>query len=101
MSKKHNLVCFLLSLFQWFHYFSVTFFKAANQIDELKASFDAFDADRSGYISSAELKNVVNNLGIAAQDDEFKEILESMDKNDDGSISFAGLILLSRFIYVF
>jgi hypothetical protein len=27
--------------------------------------------------------------------------LESMDKNDDGSISFAGLILLSRFIYVF
>ena len=68
----------------------LNFLQANNQINELKASFDAFDKDGSGYISSKELQNVLNHLGIEANSKDFEELMNSMDKNDDGSISFAG-----------
>ena len=58
----------------------------------MKASFDAFDADGSGCISTGELKNVLNHLDVDANDNELKEMLTSLDKNHDGTITFAGKI---------
>lgn len=59
---------------------------------ELKDAFDVFDADKSGDISAKELKNVLKSLDLDNSDAEVKKLLESMDRNGDGSISFAGLL---------
>lgn len=67
---------------------------ANNQIKELKEAFDVFDKDGSGNIDANELRSVLNSLGLGNTDDEFNSLMKSMDRNNDGTISFVGKILI-------
>jgi hypothetical protein len=55
---------------------------------ELKEAFNVFDADRSGYINSTELKLVMTRLGENYSDDELREMTTKADTDGSGHISF-------------
>lgn len=54
----------------------------------IRAAFDKYDRDRSGDIDSAELRNVLEDLGVDASDERLNEAFELLDKNGDGIISY-------------
>jgi calcium-dependent protein kinase len=55
---------------------------------KLKAAFKMYDTDDSGFIDNSEIKTALNNL-TGLTEDQIKEIITQVDKNDDGEISFA------------
>lgn len=63
-------------------------------LQKLKELFAKFDADGSGYITTDELGDVLNNAGKPATEDELKKMLTELDTDSDGSISFAEFVEL-------
>jgi Ca2+-binding EF-hand superfamily protein len=59
-----------------------------SQLKELQNSFDDIDTDHSGYISPRELRKAYRYLGIRCSDDEIDIIMNQMDTNNDGKVSF-------------
>lgn len=55
---------------------------------ELRDAFRVFDADDSGSISRSELKQLMINLGQTLSDAEVDAMMEMVDTNNDGEISF-------------
>lgn len=53
--------------------------------NKLKASFEAFDLDRNGFISLLELKGMLSN-DHDVEDDVWQAIFEEVDANGDGQI---------------
>ena len=47
-----------------------------------------FDKDGGGTISQAELKSVMERLGMKVSDADIMEVILSVDKNFDGEIDF-------------
>jgi Ca2+-binding EF-hand superfamily protein len=63
--------------------------------EEYRATFEMVDADGDGYISTAELKNVMKALGREITDTRAVEVVVDADENRDGRISleeFAALM---------
>eukprot|EP00340_Litonotus_pictus_P002313 CAMPEP_0170515634 /NCGR_PEP_ID=MMETSP0209-20121228/2046_1 /TAXON_ID=665100 ORGANISM="Litonotus pictus, Strain P1" /NCGR_SAMPLE_ID=MMETSP0209 /ASSEMBLY_ACC=CAM_ASM_000301 /LENGTH=172 /DNA_ID=CAMNT_0010800211 /DNA_START=5 /DNA_END=523 /DNA_ORIENTATION=- len=58
------------------------------QKQEIKDAFDAIDTDGSGKVDVAELKLALGALGMDSRKDETNRIVEDMDKNKDGQISY-------------
>lgn len=56
--------------------------------DELRGAFNVFDQDGSGYISSQELKQVLDNLGEKLTEEEVDEMMKEADLDSDGQVSF-------------
>ncbi|VAH69142.1 unnamed protein product [Triticum turgidum subsp. durum] len=56
--------------------------------EELRLAFKVFDADGSGDISAAELAHVLHGLGEKATVQQCRRMIEGVDKNGDGLISF-------------
>lgn len=54
----------------------------------IRAAFDKYDRDQSGDIDSAELRNVLEDLGVDASDERLNEAFELLDANGDGIISY-------------
>ena len=52
----------------------------------LQAAFSVFDKDKSGKISSEEIKNFLGGQGI--NDKIFNEMIRQLDINGDGEISY-------------
>lgn len=57
--------------------------------DEIKDAFRVFDKEGNGYISAAELRHVLTNLGERLRDEEVNEIREA-DLTGDGQINYEG-----------
>ena len=55
-------------------------------IGDLKETFAMFDKDGGGTISMAELKGVMERLGTKISDKELREIISTVDENNDGEI---------------
>jgi len=55
---------------------------------ELMEAFKLFDLDGSGTISRDELKTLMKNLGQALTDSEIDAMIDEVDENLDGEISF-------------
>lgn len=53
---------------------------------ELREAFKVFDRDNSGTITAAELRRVLSSLGENLTDAEIDEMIQSADKNGDGTI---------------
>lgn len=58
------------------------------QKEEIKAAFDSIDTDGSGKIDVAELKIALESIGFDSRKEETNRIIEDLDKNKDGYISY-------------
>ena len=59
---------------------------------ELEEAFQLFDIDKTGKISSSNLKTVINGLGQNLTEQEISEIISEADKDTDGEISLEEFI---------
>ena len=58
--------------------------------EEIREAFRVFDRDGNGYISAAELKHVMTNLGEKLTDDEVDEMIREIDLDADGQVNYEG-----------
>jgi calmodulin len=57
---------------------------------EIKEAFRVFDKEGNGYISAAELRHVLTNLGERLKDEEVDELIREADLTGDGQINYEG-----------
>jgi len=60
---------------------------------DLKAKFRAFDKDNSGYISMAEFRELLLNLGVQLTEQEIYTLMIRYDLDDDGQISYEEFVV--------
>merc|ERR1712146_257861 len=56
--------------------------------EEIKEAFRVFDKDGNGFISVAELRHVMTNLGEKLTDEEVDEMIREADVDGDGQINY-------------
>lgn len=56
--------------------------------EDLRDAFNMFDADRSGYIDREEVRMLMKKLAQTLTEDEIDAIMEEVDTDGDGEISF-------------
>ncbi len=68
------------------------------QLTEIKQVFDRFDHEGTGLITSKDLGNILRSLGIDVLDRDLTDLLEEINRNNGGKISFSSFleILISR-----
>lgn len=62
--------------------------KDTDSEEEIKEAFKVFDKDGNGYISAAELRHVMTNLGEKLTDHEVDEMIREADVDGDGQINY-------------
>uniref|UniRef100_M1E148 Calmodulin-3 n=2 Tax=Solanum tuberosum TaxID=4113 RepID=M1E148_SOLTU len=62
--------------------------KDTDSEEELKEAFRVFDKDQNGFISAAELRHVITNLGEKLTDEEVDEMIREADVDGDGQINY-------------
>ncbi|XP_078612782.1 uncharacterized protein LOC144882674 [Branchiostoma floridae x Branchiostoma japonicum] len=62
--------------------------------NELREAFQVFDKDRNGYISAAELRHVMTNLGEKLTDEEVDEMIREADIDGDGQINYEEFVTM-------
>mmetsp|Transcript_18805 Transcript_18805/g.34022 ORF Transcript_18805/g.34022 Transcript_18805/m.34022 type:complete len:156 (-) Transcript_18805:182-649(-) len=62
--------------------------KDTDSEDEIKEAFKVFDKDGNGFISAAELRHVMTNLGEKLNDEEVDEMIKEADIDGDGQINY-------------
>ena len=68
--------------------------KDADSENEIKEAFAVFDKDGNGYISAAELRHVMNNLGEKLTDEEVDEMIREADVDGDGQVNYEEFVLM-------
>ncbi|CAN1856391.1 Probable calcium-binding protein CML27 [Linum perenne] len=61
----------------------------ASAAAELHEAFDLYDEDKDGLISSSELHHVLNRLGMKCSMEECGRMIQGVDSDGDGCVSFA------------
>ncbi|WAR19123.1 CALM-like protein [Mya arenaria] len=59
-----------------------------SQVEELRKSFQVFDADGDGRVSRDELRTAMRRLGQNPTEDEIDDIYEQVDADGSGTIEF-------------
>ena len=59
---------------------------------EIRQAFRVFDKDGNGFISAAELRHVMTNLGEKLTDEEVDEMMKQADIDGDGQVNYEGEI---------
>merc|ERR1719172_365206 len=62
--------------------------KDADSEEELMEAFKVFDKDGNGFISAAELRHVMTNLGEKLTEDEVDEMIKEADFDGDGQVNY-------------
>ncbi len=55
---------------------------------QIKAAFDAFDADHSGQISSKELEQILLKCGVKVNEAQCHQLIKMFDANNSGMMEF-------------
>ena len=66
--------------------------KDTDSEEEILEAFKAFDKSGSGYISAAELRHIMTNLGEKLTDEEVGEMVRVADVGGDGRIQYAQFV---------
>ena len=61
--------------------------------EEIREAFRVFDKDGNGFISAAELRHVMTNLGEKLTDEEVDEMIREADIDGDGQVNYEGQFL--------
>ncbi|CAF1956372.1 unnamed protein product [Rotaria magnacalcarata] len=72
---------------------SESFFKKHSE-QELRTVFGKFDHDNSGYIQAEELESIMTKMGRRFKKSEIDALLQSLDIDNDGKISFDEFVKL-------
>ena len=64
--------------------------KDTDSEEEIKEAFRVFDKDGNGFISAAELRHVMTNLGEKLTDEEVDEMIREADVDGDGQVNYDG-----------
>jgi calmodulin len=59
---------------------------------ELVEAFRVFDKDGNGFISTAETRNIMFNLGESLQEEELDEIVREIDPNGEGQVNYVDFV---------
>jgi len=62
--------------------------QAETEDDEIREAFRVFDKNGDGYISAAELRHVMTNLGEKLTEDQVDEMIREADLDNDGQIDW-------------
>ena len=65
--------------------------KDTDSEEELREAFRVFDKDGNGFISAAELRHVMTNLGEKLTDEEVDEMIREADIDGDGQVNYEGM----------
>ncbi|KAJ3676218.1 hypothetical protein LUZ60_003630 [Juncus effusus] len=60
----------------------------ADEEEELKHAFQVFDVDQNGAISAEEIARVLRGLGEAASVAQCRKMIDGVDRDGDGMVSF-------------
>jgi len=63
-------------------------------VDEARITFDEFDADRNGHITSKELGNVFAALGETVPGFKLRELIAEVDKDKNGTVEFEEFLMI-------
>ena len=61
---------------------------STDQIAELRKAFDVMDANKDGFVTKDELKNLLKGLGEDVTDEVVDEMISIADANGDGKVEF-------------
>ena len=67
--------------------------KETDSEDEIREAFRVFDKDGNGFISAAELRHVMTNLGEKLTDEEVDEMIREADIDGDGQVNYEGTVI--------
>ena len=62
------------------------------QVSDLRAAFALFDDNGDGEITAAELGSVMRSLGLKPSDTELQDLMNEIDVDQSGTISFEGRV---------
>ncbi|CAN0134881.1 unnamed protein product [Ectocarpus sp. 6 AP-2014] len=65
-------------------------------VADLKEAFDNFDRNGDGTIDSVELATVLRSLGYSPTTDQLKKLMDKVDLDGTGDISFEEFVVLMR-----
>jgi calmodulin len=68
--------------------------KDTDSEEEIREAFRVFDKDGNGFISAAELRHVMTNLGEKLTDEEVDEMIREADIDGDGQVNYEGITSL-------
>ena len=67
---------------------------------QIREAFKVFDKESKGYLTVAELRHIMTNLGEKLCDEEVDEMLQIVDRDGDGHIDYEGTGDLVIFVYL-
>ena len=70
--------------------------KDTDSEEEIREAFRVFDKDGNGFISAAELRHVMTNLGEKLTDEEVDEMIREADIDGDGQVNYEGMYNLLK-----
>lgn len=73
--------------------------KDTDSEEEIREAFRVFDKDGNGFISAAELRHVMTNLGEKLTDEEVDEMIREADIDGDGQVNYEGKDLVNLYIH--
>merc|ERR1712172_161644 len=68
--------------------------KDTDSEEEIREAFRVFDKDGNGFISAAELRHVMTNLGGKLTDEEVDEMIREADIDGDGQVNYEEFVTM-------
>ena len=68
--------------------------KERDNEEEIREAFYVFDKDGNGFISAAELRHVLTNLGEKLTEEEVDKMMGAVDMDGDGQVNYEEFITM-------
>merc|ERR1712020_755243 len=62
--------------------------------EEVREAFRVFDKEKTGFISAAELRHIMTNLGEKLSEEEADEMIKEADPDENGQINYEEFVTM-------